>query len=234
MVSMSQRIQTCHWRDHIFYLGMALLFGLTVFIGFSRTYYLKDFFGTPHLSRVAHIHGAVFTAWMVFFICQTALITTGRTGLHRRIGAVGAILSLGVLMVGTIMTLHSVRAGYASGRPGMASLLINALMDLLLFCIFFAAGLLFRQKKEMHKRLMMLAMLSFIIPALGRLPIPFTMIGWLILVFSLTGVIYDGIFLRRVYLTNIIGALLINVSTPLRFIIEDSRAWQNFSAWIAS
>jgi ethanolamine transporter EutH len=114
----------------------------------------------------------------------------------------------------------------------MASLLLNALMDLFVFCIFFAAGLFFRRKKEIHKRLMVLSMVSLVIPALARLPIPFSLIGWVIFAFSLTGVIYDVIVLRRVYFANIIGVLLINASTPLRFLIADTPAWRNFSEWI--
>jgi len=230
---MSQRIEKSPLREHIFYLGVALTFALSVLIGFSRTYYLRGFFGTPHLSWLAHLHGAVFTAWVVFFVCQTALVAAGRTDVHRRLGWVGAVFAIGVLILGAVMTFHSVRAGYMSGRLHMASLLLNALMDLFLFSIFFVGGLFFRRKKEIHKRLMVLAMVSLIIPALARLPIPSFLIGWVILAFSLTGLIYDAVVLRHVSFTNVAGALLINVSTPLRFIIEDTRAWQSFSEWIA-
>ena len=115
----------------------------------------------------------------------------------------------------------------------MASLLLNALMDLLLFCTFFVGGLFFRRRKEIHKRLMVLAMVSLIIPAIARLPMPHFLIGWAILAFSLTGLIYDAVVLRQASFTNIAGALLINVSTPLRLLIEDTRTWQNFSEWIA-
>jgi hypothetical protein len=228
---MSERIQAPPFREHIFYSGIALAFGLCVFVGFSRTYYLKGLFGTPHLSWLAHLHGAMFTAWTVFIVCQVALVAAGRTELHRRFGKAGAVLGAGVLIMGTVMTLHSVRAASASGR--MASLLINGFMNLFLFSIFFGAGLFFRRKKEMHKRLMVLAMLSLIIPAIARLPIPFSLIGWVIFAFSLTSVIYDVIVLRRLYLTNIVGVLLINVATPLRFVIADTRGWQSFSEWVA-
>ena len=230
---MSQRIQAPPFREHIFYSGIALAFVLCVFVGFSRTYYLKGLFGTPHLSWLAHLHGAIFTAWTVFFLCQVALVAAGRTDLHRRLGKAGAVLGAGVLMLGAVMTLHSVRAGYASGRPGMASLLINAFMNLLLFSVFIGAGLLFRRKKEIHKRLMVLAMLSLIIPAIGRIFMLDSMTGWVIFAFSLTGVIYDIVVLRRVYLTNIVGALLINVAGPLRFMIAEAQGWQRFSEWIA-
>ena len=149
-------------------------------------------------------------------------------------GVIGfALFGIVVLVLGAVMTFHSVRAGYASGRPHMASLLLNAIMDLFLFCIFFVGGLFFRRKKEIHKRLMVLAMVSLIIPAIARLPIPPFLIGWAILAFSLTGLIYDVVVLRQASFTNIAGVLLINVSTPLRFIIEETRAWQHFSEWIA-
>src|SRR5215510_6025584 len=109
-------------RDHIFYTGLALVFLSTVFVGFSRTYYLKIFFGTPHLSLLAHIHGVVFTLWTIFFVFQATLVATGRPGLHRRFGIGGVVLAAGIVLLGLTMAFHSVRAGYASGRPNMALL----------------------------------------------------------------------------------------------------------------
>src|SRR5690242_97073 len=101
---MSQRIQAAPFRERIFYSSVALVFGLCVFVGFSRTYYLKGLFGTPHLSWLAHLHGAVFTAWTVFFLCQVALVAAGRTELHRRIGKAGAVFGGCIVMMGAVMT----------------------------------------------------------------------------------------------------------------------------------
>ena len=114
----------------------------------------------------------------------------------------------------------------------MALLLMHSVMDLLLFSLFLASGLFFRGKKEIHKRLMVLAMVSLVIPAISRLPIPVSSIGWVIFAFSMIGVVYDGIFLRRVYFTNVVGVLLINLASPLRFIIGSTRTWQNFAEWL--
>ncbi|HTT24593.1 MAG TPA: hypothetical protein VMG82_37095 [Candidatus Sulfotelmatobacter sp.] len=137
---MSRLSQASSSRDHLFYTGVALLLACSVFVGFSRTYYLKVFFGTPDLSAIAHLHGAVFTAWTLFFVCQTALILGGRTETHRRVGTAGALFGIGIVLLGIAMTIYSVRAGYASGRPHMPDLLVNAIIDLLLFCAFFATG----------------------------------------------------------------------------------------------
>ena len=46
---------------------------ITVFIGFSRSYYLKPWYGTQELSRLLHLHGVIFTAWVVFFLVQERL-----------------------------------------------------------------------------------------------------------------------------------------------------------------
>ena len=75
-------------------------------------------------------------------------------------------------------------------------------------------------------------MLSVIIPAFGRLPIPPSLIGWAIFAVSLAGLTYDALSTRRIYLTNVVGVLLINMSSPLRFMIADTRGWQNFTEWL--
>jgi hypothetical protein len=56
--------------------------------------------------------------------------------------------------------------------------------------------------------------------------------------YYLAGLLFDGRELRhnpslRVYLTNVVGVLLINLATPLGFVIADPREWQRFSEWIA-
>lgn len=69
-------------------------------------------------------------------------------------------------------------------------------------------------------------MLCVIIPAIGRLPIPPIMITWVIFALSLAGLMYDAVATRQIYLTNVIGIVLINICFPLRFIIADNRTWQ--------
>jgi hypothetical protein len=80
-------------RTRRFYVGMALAMAITVFVGFSRSYYLKSWYGTPGLNRLLHFHGALFTTWVLFFVAQTALVASGRTYLHRRMGVAGAVLA---------------------------------------------------------------------------------------------------------------------------------------------
>lgn len=229
---MSTRTSKLPAREHLYYSGLAIAYVLIVFVGFARTYYLKGFFGTPHLSWIFHLHGVVFTAWILFFVFQTALVAAGRTDVHRRIGWAGAVFALGIVVFGGLLTVHAVRAGYFIGRPRMPLLLINGVIDLLLFSLFFGLGLVLRRRKEIHRRLMVLAMLAVLIPAFARLPIPPSMIGWAIFAASFAGLTYDALSTKRIYVTNLIGVLLINMSSPLRFMIADTRAWQKLTEWL--
>ena len=42
-----------------------------VVVGFSRTFFLKYWFETPALTKLLHLHGAVFTAWLLLLFWRT-------------------------------------------------------------------------------------------------------------------------------------------------------------------
>ena len=98
-------------RARRFYVGMAIAIALTVFAGFSRTYFLKAYYGTPELSTLLHIHGVVFTTWVLFLVAQTSLVATGRTYIHRRMGVAGAVLALLVFVMGSLTAILRVKGG---------------------------------------------------------------------------------------------------------------------------
>jgi hypothetical protein len=65
-------------HEHIFFSGMAILILGTVALGFGRTYYLAGLFRAPLPSWVIHVHGAVFSAWILLLIVQTSFVSVGR------------------------------------------------------------------------------------------------------------------------------------------------------------
>src|SRR6476620_7036117 len=141
-------------RTRRFYVGMAIAIALTVFAGFSRTYFLKAYYGTPELSTLLHIHGVVFTTWVLFLVGQTTLVATGRTYIHRRMGIAGAVLALLVVILGTTTAILRVKGGSAP-IPGVSgqSFLAIPLFDMLLFAGLVGSALCFRRRLETHKRL---------------------------------------------------------------------------------
>jgi hypothetical protein len=225
-------------RERWFYLGMSIVIVITVFAGFAPTYFLRPYFTTEPLLPLLHLHGVVFTAWIVLFIIQTTLVATHRTNLHRRLGIAGSVIAVLMVLVGVSTAL--IRANQGATPPGGPSplvFLVVPLGDMLVFAILVGAGFYFRQRPDVHKRLMMLATISILAAAVARLPFAFLQAGPIAFfgltdVFVVVCVLYDLITLKRVHRATTLAALLIVASQPLRLMLGGTQAWLTFATWL--
>jgi len=225
-------------RTRRFYVGMAIAITITVFAGFSRSYFLKSWYGTPELSRLLHVHGVVFTAWVLFFLSQTVLVATGRTYLHRRMGIGGAVLAALVVIVGTTVAITRAKTG-GSPIPGVPPLGFLAIpfFDMVVFAVLVATALYYRHRLEAHKRLMTLSMISLLAAPIARMnflplpPGPPTFFG-LADLFIVAMLVYDLMTRGKVHPATIWGGLLIVASQPLRLMISGTRPWLAFASWL--
>jgi hypothetical protein len=225
-------------RTRRFFVGMAIAIAVTVFAGFSRSYFLKAYYGTPELSLLLHVHGLVFTSWVLLFLAQTTLVAADRTDLHRRLGVGGAVLAALVLIVGTTTAILRVKGGSAPipGVPPLAFLAVP-LFDMVVFAILIGAGLSLRGNLDTHKRLMTLATISLMSAPIARLPIGVLKAGppaffGLTDLFIVAMLIYDLVTRRRIHPATIWGGLLIVASQPLRLMISGTPAWMAFAGWL--
>ncbi len=223
--------------DRLFYGGMAVALGLTVLAGFAPTYYLRFIHGGPNatlsggpFTRLVHLHGALFTAWMLLFIVQTALVASRRVAVHRRLGIAGAVLAAGMVVAGASVAVATAARG--SAPPGMTpvAFLIIPLFDMILFATFVTIALLKRRDKEAHKRLMLLAYVSIVTAAVARLPGmlplgPPAFFG-LSFLFVIAAGIYDFATRGRVHRVYLWGGALIAASVPLRLAISSTAGWR--------
>ena len=223
-----------------FYVGVAIAVLITVFLGFSRSYFLKGYFGTPELSLYVHIHGLVFTSWVLLFLAQTTLVATGRTDMHRKLGVGGAVLAALLLIVGTTTAVLRVKGGGSSPIPGVPplSFLAVPLFDMVVFAILISAGLMLRNRPDTHKRLMTLATIALMSAPIARIPGvlragPPGFFG-LTDLFIVAMLVYDLATRRKVHPATIWGGLVIVASQPLRLMISGTPAWLAFAGWLTS
>lgn len=223
-----------------FYVGVAIAVLITVFLGFSRSYFLKGYFGTPELSLYVHIHGLVFTSWVLLFLAQTTLVATGRADLHRKLGMGGAVLAALLLIVGTTTAVLRVKGGGSSPIPGVPplSFLAVPLFDMVVFAILISAGLVLRNRPDTHKRLMTLATIALMSAPIARIPGvlragPPGFFG-LTDLFIVAMLVYDLATRRKVHPATIWGGLVIVASQPLRLMISGTPAWLAFAGWLTS
>ena len=228
--------------DRTFYSGMALCLTALVFVGFAPTFYLRDYVALPAgvvvpLSALKIVHGLVATAWMGLFVAQTLLVATARVATHRRLGVLGAVLAVVMVVVGTVITIDALQRGVDPvGVDPRVWWLGNTLPPIVLFAVFVGAAIVVRRRVQAHKRLMLLATMNLAGPALGRIALfnldpslvtPFA-VGTLIAL-VLIPIAYDLATRRRVHPVLLVGAAATIVVPWLMFAVARTPAGLAFA-----
>lgn len=223
--------------DRPLYRWAPLACALIVVAGFARTFYLKQMFGTPPLSALLMGHGLLMTAWFALFIVQTRLVAIGRTDLHRRVGVVGALMALAILIVGPAVAITAARLGHSPGPPPLVFLAVP-LGDMLVFALLVGTGLYYRRRSDIHRRLMLLSFVGVMTAAIARVPVDAWQQAGIVAYFGVTillvlaCVAYDTLRHRRLHPAFAWGAGLIIVSWPLRLALTTTAAWMTFATWL--
>lgn len=235
---MNPNIQTAHSERRL-YIWFAVLMPIIVLAGFARSYYLKGFFGFPPLpSLLVQVHGIVMTAWVVLFATQVTLVATGRTRTHQRLGVFGALLAAVIVIVGVLTGIAGAARGATPGPPPLQFLVIP-LGDMFVFAILVGAALYFRRGRlDIHKRLMLLAAVNLLAPAIARIPLHFIESGGPLAFFGLTDLFllacvgFDTIRNRRLHPAFLWGTLFIIAFQPLRLMLGGTGVWLKFATML--
>lgn len=228
-------------RGRRFYVAVAVISGAIVFAGFARTFYLNSYFAKRDLTALMILHGIVFSAWLVLLVAQASLVAAKRTDIHRRLGVAGAALAVVMIVVGMTLAIHAGKYGFRTpGLPPPLIFLVVLFFDIVVFAILVATAFYYRQKPDIHKRLMVVATISILPPAFARiplapisnaLPISAFVLGDLAL---LVCILWDVAMHRRLHRAYLWGGLLFVLSFPLRMGIAGTAAWQSFARWLTS
>ena len=236
-IARSSRVHVTAGRT--FYAAMSGLLLLIVLMGFSRSLYLRPFFDTTPLVPSVLLHGVVLTTWFVAAFVQSLLVTSRRLDVHRRLGWVVVGVGVAVLVMSTLVTANFLARRQALGtnieaRIANFSLIVwGDIAALFAFICFFGAAIALRRRSEAHKRLMLLASMSILEPAMFRIW------GWAIfrgvdrhvaslcvlLALVLAMGAFDVLSRRRVHQVTLVGgALLIGTRAVALYLVANSGA----------
>src|SRR5262245_29004113 len=213
---------------------MSIAFAISVFIGFAPTYFLKGYFGGRPLTPLVHLHGLVFTVWILLLLTQTGLVAVRRIDLHRRLGVAGVVLAGLMPILALITAIASARRNYAANPVEALTFLVLPFGDVLVFVTLTVAGFYYRRQPETHKRLMLLATIAILDAAVARWPLDViqrSSFAFFIVtdLFILPGVVYDLASRRRIHSAYVWGGLLILISQPARMAIAETNVWLAFT-----
>src|ERR1700743_1477816 len=157
--------------ERYFYLFMSLLITVVVFYGFSYTINQNLLHPRVQPPQIVCVHSFVFSAWVFFFILQSALVRSHNVHLHRTLGWVGVGLATSILVLGYTTSTAVLRLAIQRQLPfPTVSFLFVEIMELICFAAPFALAIYWRKRPDFHRRLVLIATCALTEAAFGRIP----------------------------------------------------------------
>jgi hypothetical protein len=241
-------------RGQQFYVRMATACLAVGVIGFAPTYWVPLVRGTLDVAPLTHVHALFFYGWLLLFVRQTALASSGRMTRHRELGVAGVALASGMCFVGLGMAVGSIRQSEAAGAGAAArAFSIVPVTGIAFFAALFAAAIVNVKKPEVHKRLMLVATVSMLQAAVGRWfllflapsrpagfigppPVPpvfvTVMPGLISDLLIVAAMIYDRRTRGRVHPVYWYGGALVLAVQLLRVPLSTTSAWLRVTEWL--
>jgi hypothetical protein len=211
-----------------FSVATALLCAAIVVWGFAPSFLVPLLHGRPRATLVVDLHAAAFFGWIVLYVVQTALAGS-RVEIHRRVGVLAFALVPIMVVTGVTVALGQAARG---GDDARAFLLVP-LTDISLFAVLAGWALHARGDRAMHQRLMLVATVALLPPAMGRaLAMGSTvtsLAGDSILVIA---AVRDLIQRGRVHRAYLLGGALVLATHALRATLADTATWQHLASWL--
>jgi uncharacterized membrane protein YozB (DUF420 family) len=215
---------------------MALFCALVVFIGFAPSFYLRGLSDRPPLSLTIQLHGLVFTLWIVLFAAQSWLVRLRRVDLHRKFGVAGTVLAVATVYFAMAVAIPNAREFIATGHRPLGfspeQFLFLQVGDMFQFAALVALAVVLRRRPEAHKRLMLLATLSILAPAIGRMPLAPMVKFAAPMVAVLLCMAFDLVRSRRIHPAFLWGGIAFIAATPLRVAIGATTGWAKIAHWM--
>ena len=214
-------------RSHQFYIGLTVVLMATVVIGFWPTYFGTFLTGGVARPLVMHAHGAIFTGWMLLLFLQVGLAAGGNVRLHRRVGTFGIWYGAAVWVMGVIATfaapvIHLQRGDWTMDQA--AGFLVLPIGDMILFGGLFGAAVKYRNKPEIHKRLIIAATVALAFAAVARmnLALPLFFLIWMAPMAVLAA--FDVFSSGRIHKVTAICIAAMVIGFP-RVLLVENEAW---------
>ncbi len=188
-----------------------------------------------------HLHGAFAFLWIILFVVQTALIHFRKYYFHQLLGIAGLLVAAGVYITMVPVGLFAVEKELALGFGVTAySGFLGILSSGLLFFSLVVAGIYYRKKGAVHKRLMLLATIVVLWPAWFRFRHFFPSIPhpefWfaIVLAYSLIVVswIWDKLKNGKIHPTLKYVGLFIIIEQTFEVLAFDSPPWRSVAVWV--
>jgi hypothetical protein len=158
-------------RDDRFFLWSAIMMTVVMVSGFSVQLAAgRSTFASP---LIVHVHAFVFFGWVMIYLAQNVLATTGQVVVHRKLGWLAAGWVGALVVMGFVITIRAARNGTVAFFFQPQHFLIFNPLSVIFFAGLTAAAIVLRRRTDWHRRLHFCGMTLLLGPGFGRLlPMP--------------------------------------------------------------
>lgn len=229
-------------RRSRYFLTAACVALAVVLIGFWKTFFLPSFQGTFSAPAIIYVHGGLLFLWTIFFVGQSVLVRTKNLRIHRRIGFFGFGLAVCVAVSTMATGVYVLKRDLAAGGGHTAvSSLVGTFTTPIIFMMLVTAAILYRRRPEIHKRLILLAMISIIWAAFVRFRHYFPPILHWDIIFGgiiptsmvLVVMLWEKYSVKRVHPVYFFVGLPLMAEGLAEVFLFDSSGWQVVAYWLA-
>ncbi len=154
--------------DARFFVRLAGVCVIIAVGGFAPTYWLQvpagTFIGTP----LMHLHGLLYTGWVLLLFTQCRMIEKRSYRHHRAWGMAGIALAAMMVAVGTALAVRGFAEHVTIYGDASRRFLIVPLFSMVSFPLFFSIAVANVRSNDWHRRLMFVATASLLGAALAR------------------------------------------------------------------
>lgn len=238
--------------DFFFLLMSLILTGILVF-GFGRTFFFRlwynpnDGHGPEGLPLFLIFHGLLMSAWIVLFVMQSTLVQSNNIKLHKTLGWIGLVLVVFIIPSAIKVMIDFGPRLLALGVPapvlreGLSLMFWIDVFSLILFPGLIAAAVYLRKKSDWHKRFMLFAGITVIVPALGRLTAQIAPtqsfgqinwpLNWIIFFVILCCVpLYDILKIKKIHSASKIGFMAVLTGMLLSILIAATKIGKDLAS----
>lgn len=151
----------------MFYSASALLILALVVTGFRHFYFEGGAYPgrpiTPPIRTLIIAHGVSMSAWLILFAVQPMLVASGNPRTHMKVGKIGGVLALAILILGTMVAVQSARVTPPEQilwTLDRVQFMAVPLIGVWVFAGFVAVGLWKRKKPATHRAMMLCGTLA--------------------------------------------------------------------------
>jgi hypothetical protein len=163
-------------------------------------------------------HACLMTLWMLLAVTQALLVGAGRKGWHMKLGVFCVMLAAAIVITGLRIGIEGARLAPPELRVfGLApkEFMAVPVLSILVFGLFVLLGVANRRRPEVHRPMMLMASLTIIGAALGRI--------------TPLSALYAGTWWETVFSAFLMQTILVAIVLAAKCIV-----FKSFDRWLAT